>query len=1235
MAWSEAQTEAIEARGKNLLVAAAAGSGKTSVLVERIIQRILRGECDIDHLLVVTFTNAAAAEMRERIETALAGAIAAQPDNKALARQLILFSNASISTLHSFCQSVIRRNFTAIDLDPQFRLANEQELRLIQQDVLEEVFEAEYEQGDDAFLEFVNEYSNEHGDEPLHEIVLQLYHYAQSMPFPSAWLDSLSGPFQLEPAGRLDDLPWIPVIKKEIARVLAAAEDILQYLQETAANTGCDAYLPDLQADADGIRSLRQTFQQGTWEDWYQAFAGMQFSKLHPSKADAAAKKLIQEQRKAVIKSMQTLQTKYFQEAPSELWEDLRAVLPVMQSLCQLTKHFAAAFSAEKRERCLADFSDLEHFALQILCAPESTPDALLPSAAALALQTRYEEVMVDEFQDVNGVQRAILSLISRQKQPNLFVVGDVKQSIYRFRLADPSLFLAMYHAYAQGPGQRILLSENFRSRESVLSAVNFLFSQLMVPDAMEIAYDDDAALHAGMEYPAAAATLDGPVELDLIACDDVQNADDNAAADSGENLAATGDDGENDLQGFSLEAQHIANRLQALMESRMVVFDKMARGYRPIQWRDIVILLRSVKGKAMVLLDALRGNHIPAYASVDAGYFEENEVRVMLALLSVIDNAHQDIPLAAVLYSPIGSFSAAELAAIRAAIPAGDLFSALLQVNEPETVLPPSLCERVSAFLSRLEGWKTAAMQVGVPTLLWQLYRDTGYYDYVGGMPGGLLRQANLRMLVDRAEAYEQTDFRGLFRFLRFIGRMQNMDTDLAVARTLGESENVVRILSIHKSKGLEFPVVLLADIGKRFNVMDTYTPLLMHRSLGLGPYRVELDKSIRYPTLARLAIAYQSVQETKAEELRVLYVALTRAREKLILVGSGKNLAGRARRWCRYAGRTPVPLPDYAVMEAGSFLDWIGMALVRHSDGEAIRELADLAGIGPGLILPDASHWQVNLISAGDIRAYQPEDAAVDDILQKIQREEPLPSTAHKERVEKILGWQYDLHGVADVPAKLSVTEIKRRFAAAETGDTSALIKAPQLFTRPDFIREAHGMTAAEYGTMMHSVLQHIDWQAGASYAAIEAQLDKMVEREILLPEQRQTVNTRSVYQFFSSPLGLRLQRAKKVWRELPFSRVIPARRFYPEVQDDGETIFSQGIIDLLFQEEEGLVLVDYKTDRDTQPELIRERYSLQIQLYSEAIEEILHRQVRERYLYMLRDGSVIALPMAPSEK
>lgn len=1220
MAWSGAQLEAIEARGQNLLVAAAAGSGKTSVLVERIIRRVLSGEGDIDRLLVVTFTNAAAAEMRERIEASLAAEAADHPENHALARQLILFSNASISTLHSFCQSIIRRNFMAIDLDPQFRLANEQELRLLQQDVLEDIFEAEYENGTPEFLSFANEYSSVRGDAPLHELVLQLYHYAQSMPFPADWLSSLSKPFQLPVGTKLEDTPWMPVIRLDIERVLAAARNTFQGLGALAMDSGCDAYVPDLQQDAAIIESLQETIKEFDWDRAYTAFNGLKFPKLHASKADDAAKKPVQEQRKAAIKSVADLSEKYFQETSAELLDDLRAVYPVMHCLCQLTQHFADAFATVKREKCLADFDDLEHFALQILCTEESTPTQLIPSSVALALQEKYEEVMVDEFQDVNGVQQAILSLITRQKVPNLFVVGDVKQSIYRFRLADPSLFLHMYQEYAKGMGggKRILLSQNFRSRDAVLQAVNFIFAQIMVPETMEISYDEAAALHAGMKYPdsAGAAIMNETVELDLIDCDDQEASDESAASESEESAE--------ELQGFALEAQHIANRLRAMMDSRTVVFDKQANGYRPVQWRDMVVLLRSVKGKAMILLEALRTNHIPAYASVDAGYFEENEVRVMLALLAIIDNSHQDIPLAAVLYSPIGRFSAAELAEIRALAPEGDMFSALLRANEPDSSLEVSLRERVAVFLTQLDIWKRLAAQVGVPALIWQLYRDTGYYDYVGGMPGGLLRQANLRMLIDRAAAYEQTDFRGLFRFLRFIGRMQDMDTDLAVARTLGENENVVRILSIHKSKGLEFPVVLLADIGKRFNLMDVYAPLLIHRSLGLGPCRVELDKSIRYPTFAKLAVAQQSIQETKAEEMRVLYVALTRAREKLILVGSGKNLTAKARRWCRYAGQHSVQLPAYAPMEANSFLDWLGMALVRHADGQVLRDMADFTGVWIPPAIRDASHWQVTRIPAGDIRLYQDEDTEVEDVLQQVKKKEHLPATEYKERVENILNWQYDLQGVAEVPSKLSVTELKRRFSA--DADMPILIKEPMSFERPAFVQRSAGLSAAEYGTIMHSVLQHVDLHGDVSCTGIGTQLDTMVQREILLPEQRAIVDIKAIHTFLSSDLGVRLRQADRVWRELPFSRVIPAQRFYPEVKDATAKIFSQGIIDLLFEEKKSLILLDYKTDRDTTPDRIRHRYSLQLQLYSEAIHDILHREVQERYLYLLQDGSIV---------
>lgn len=1230
MPWSEAQVKAIETKNKNLLVAAAAGSGKTAVLVERIIRRLLRGECDVDKLLVVTFTNAAAAEMRARIEAALHEKIEQDPQALGLERQLILLSNASISTMHSFCQSVIRHNFQDIDLDPKFRLAGEQELQLIRQEVMEDLFEQKYAAGDEAFLRFADEYGNEHGDEALYHIVLHLYQYAQSQPFPWLWLDSLARPFQLAADAALADTVWMKIVRQDIRRVLDDVQARIGETLELAGRLGAEFYEPVLVQDRDIVDRLQAVFDTGSWDELQQAFLAVKFAVLRtPKGTDEAVREAVKKPREAVKSSIKSLAEKYFQENEQELIEDMRAVAPVLATICNLTREFADAFAAEKKERVLADFNDLEHFALQILCLPGEHPGELLPSPAAVGLQQRFTEVMVDEYQDTNGVQEAILSLVRRQDRPNLFTVGDVKQSIYRFRLADPSLFLEKYRSYPQ-MGQdceRIDLSQNFRSRPEILSAINFIFSQVMVPGSMELDYDDAAALHAGPDYPVLSAgrTLAGPVEFDILDCDASSQSGEDAATQEG---ILSQDAEDEELRGFSLEAQHIANRLKALMAGNLQVFDKTLQAYRSLQWRDVVVLLRSVKGKANILLETLRTNDIPAYASVDAGYFEETEVRVMLALLTVIDNARQDIPLAAVLYSPIGGMGTAELAALRLTAPDEDLFTALLRANEPDSSLTPELRERVAVFLQQLEDWRRLARRVSVPALIWQLYRDTGYYEYVGGMPGGLLRQANLRMLCDRAEAYEQTDFRGLFRFLRFIGRMQEMDTDLAVARTLGESENVVRIMSVHKSKGLEFPVVVLADIGKSFNLMDAKDALLMHRTLGLGPYRVELDKSLRYPTFARQAVSAQIVQEDKAEELRVLYVALTRAREKLILVGSAHHLTAKAAAWCRYIHRTDVQLPDYAAIGAGSYLDWLGMAVCRHDDGAVLRDLAD---IGEDWVRPnyaDSSRWQVNVIPAADIRADFAEHIASDAWLDRIQQHEPLPSTQYQSAVTQILDWKYNMRGLEEVPAKLSVTEIKRRFALEDMTDAQPLIPRQFAFKRPGFIQQTRHLTGTEYGTIMHSALQHIDLSGDLSLRGIREQLRSLVQRELLLPAQYEAVSPEVLQAFFASPLGMRMRAARRLWRELPFSRMLPAARFYPEVTDETAQIFSQGIIDVLFEEADGLVLLDYKTDRDTTAVRARQRYDIQIRLYREAVEGILHQKIKDSFLYMLHDGTTICM-------
>lgn len=1245
--WSPAQLKAIEERGKNLLVAAAAGSGKTSVLVERIIRRILQGETDVDRLLVVTFTNAAAAEMRERIEAALAQEIAKGTASPRLERQLALLSNASISTLHSFCQNVIRRNFAAIDLDPKFRLANEQEVRLLKQETLEEIFEKKYEEAQEDFLSFAAAYGTERGDEALYAMVLRLYTFSCSQPFPSIWLDSLAESFDLADNRRLLDTPWAQSVLARISFALADCLAAIERLIEKSAVLGYEACHAALEGDEQILKNLLAALETGDWESLRQAFFGyaharMSFPRGMDEEEKEEAKRLFTVPRDRVKQTLKKLKETYFHSTEEELLEDLCALSGTAHAIVDVVKDFAAAFQAAKKERGIVDFNDLEHFALAVLCSGDASAGELRPSAQALALRERYEEVMVDEYQDTNGVQEAILSLVARGD--NLFVVGDVKQSIYRFRLADPQLFLKKQQEYPTLGEKyaRIDLSENYRSRSGVLAAVNWIFSQLMTPEAMELTYDDAAALHFAALYPAdSEKSLAGATELYIIESD----AEFTASVETGEEEeTAAGEDGgaqsseegeeEEELKGFALEATFIARRVRELMASGALVADK--GNYRPLHWRDIVILLRAARDRADILLETLRDADIPSYAALDAGYFQATEVRVLLSVLAVIDNARQDVPLAAVLCSPIVGLTVSELAELRLAAPEEDIFGALLVVNDPAAKFSASLCEKIDAFLKRLKDWRDLVRRVSVPELIWQIYRDTGYYDYVGGMAGGLLRQANLRMLADRARDYEETNFRGLFRFLRFIEKMQQMETDLSAARTLGEGEDVVRIMTIHKSKGLEFPVVIVAGLGSKFNMRDAADDLLMHRELGLGLYRTVREKSLRYSTFAREAVAERIRQESKAEELRVLYVAMTRAREKLILVGSAKKLAVRAETWCNHVMETKRQLPAYAALAANSFLDWLGMTVARHADGAPLWAKASLIEDRVAPEGEDDSRWQVKIVPASAVASVCAAVPEEDEVFEKLRRGEPLSASVEKDAVEQMLAWQYAQHGVDDVPAKLSVTELKRRFSvedAAEEKPYAPLKKeyggfSGNVFKRPDFMQKKTGLSASEYGTLMHAVLQHIDLAGDANRQGLEAQLAAMVEKELFLPEQAKAVRLDAVASFLRSPLGARMKKARRLWRELPFSRRLEARRFYPEAEPEAR-IFVQGVIDVLFEDENGaFVLLDYKTDKDTAPAPVREKYRLQIELYTEAVEAILGCKVDERCLYLLQDGSVVQL-------
>jgi len=1238
MAWSEKQVEAIEVRGKNILVAAAAGSGKTSVLVERIICRVLdeKSPVDIDKMLVVTFTNAAAAEMRARIGTALSEALKKNPHSQHIERQLALLNSSAISTIHSFCQNIIRQNFHLLDLDPQFRVASQTEINLMKADVLEGLFEGKYAEGDEEFLELVEHYGDEQSDDSLYNLILGLYDFSRSHPWPDQWLTDLKEAFLLSPGIEIDDLPWSELIRGKVVLELEQGKQLLEGLErEACMPENIPEYAATFAADIVLLDEILASAHH-SWQRLADMMVCYKFETIAkaPKGTAEGTKKYFQKARQKVKDKVNDCKVNYFDRPAVELLTDMKLIGPLVETLGKIIIAFGEGFAKAKSEKGMLDFNDLEHFCLKILLDSQAKAGDVKPSPVALLLQERFAEVMVDEYQDTNGVQETILSLVASKEKANLFLVGDVKQSIYRFRLAEPELFMEKYRQYpAKGEEYtRIDLSQNFRSRAGVLHGVNFLFSQLMTPRVAELEYGEAERLNPGPDYPEEAGNiLDGPIELCLIDRDDSEDLVENGQGEEGEGkeemaveLAAEGE-----LSGFELEARLMVKKISELMLGEYRVFDKSLKEYRPLAWRDIVILLRSVKGKANIVLDVLRQAGIPAYAELDAGYFREIEVQIMLSLLSVIDNPRQDIALAAVLRSPLAGFSAEELVAIRLEKQGDDLWSALTtyRMNDQQGQAE-NLRVKVVDFISKFDQWRNDSRRKGVPELIWQIYRDTGYYDYVGGMTGGMLRQANLRALLDRARQYEATNFRGLFRFLRFIERMQDKGSDLAVARALGESEDVVRIMSIHKSKGLEFPVVFVADLGKNINLQDSKALVLCHKTLGVGPYVTNPELRFRYPTLARHGISHKLTMETKAEELRILYVALTRAREKLILVGSVAKLQKKAMQWCQVTDRPRVALPDALIAGAKNYLDWLCPAVARHEGGEELRQYAQCEAAGHPAFDRDLSKWQVKIYSPNQLKMEEEAEGENPLLLEKIRNLEEVDGGEDFPWVTKTLGWQYGYENVVGKPGKLSVTEIKRRFSELAEDHGQELFIKKSIALRPRFIQQSTGLTGAERGTLMHSVMQHIDFQGDLQIEGIKAQIENMVMQEIILPEHAELVDVAGIVAFFQSDLGERVCRSRKVRRELPFSLMLPAERFDMQMVGTGEGVFIQGVIDVLFDEGDGLILLDYKTDWVQDSQELVQRYEIQLDLYGEAIQRIFKRPVKEKYLYVFSTQEAIRL-------
>ncbi|MBU7005381.1 helicase-exonuclease AddAB subunit AddA [Phosphitispora fastidiosa] len=1283
--WTPEQRDAITARGCNLLVSAAAGAGKTAVLVERIIRQVtdIYNPIDVDKLLVVTFTKAAAAEMRERISAAIARELNNNPDSLHLRRQLTLLNRASVTTLHSFCLDILRRYFYKTDLDPAFRIADDNEAALLRLEVLGELFEDCYENRDEEFLKLVDAYGGLRDDSFLQDMVLKLYEFSHSNPWPEEWLEGIYDKYLAAGGGAPEALDWGRSIKESVQLLLKGCGDILADAVRTASRPGGPAvYLQNLNDDILLVDDLLKA-ASSSWDALYSVINSALFSKLKPCKGsdiDEYARDKVKHSRDEVKKTVNRIRADFFSRPAADLTADLVLMAPLVKRLSCLTMEFRERYAKAKNDRSLVDFSDLEHYCLKILMDPASVPGRIIPSDAACEMQEYFTEVFVDEYQDTNEVQETILNLVSGtgENATNRFMVGDVKQCIYRFRLAEPDLFLEKYHQYPRsqgGPERGIDLTRNFRSRCEVVAAVNYIFRQLMSGTLDRLVYDQKAELVPGAQYPDCAAGVysaaDTPIEVYLLEKDNVSGDGDLPQAEElpqSEGLPQDGDSDSGmeyepeDLDATQREARVTAKRIREMVLGKkdddtpgLFVFDGKSGDYRPVRYRDIVVLLRTTRNTANVFLEEFRVMGIPAYADLGTGYFEAVEVETMMSLLRVIDNPRQDIPLAAVMRSPVVGLSADELAFVRTHDSKGDYYDAVQKCAASST----GIGIKLGAFLERLETWRTLARRGPLSDLIWRLLNETGYFAYVGGMPGGAQRQANLRALYDRSRQFEATSFRGLFRFLRFIERFRETGSDMGTAGALGENEDVVRIISIHKSKGLEFPVVFAAGLGKQFNTADLSKKSLLHKKMGLGLPVVDPELRLTYPTIAQHAIKLCLKKELLAEELRILYVALTRAREKLVLVGTVPNLARAALGWCE-TGRRADPeqrfLPETALMSARSYLDWIGPALSRHPDGAALRKISPETG-DDWAVLADITRWEIIIPEPRASLAVLPETGCEhEQFMAQVRHLEPVAvEDRYGEFLENSLNWKYPCTESAGIPAKASVTEMKQRFAeaaeeAVEVDEVNEAVEAGSATdketekttaiqgVRPKFLQRVSGLSAAEKGSAMHLVMQHLTLAEEMDHDTIVRQVQSMQTAGMLTAEQAAAVNITAVLKFFNGPLGHKMKSALRVKRELAFTMAVPVSEIYFATGDSDaagvlggsgeEKVIVQGVIDCLIEDADGYSLIDYKTDY-IPPGGIAEtakKYQGQLRLYGMAVERILKRPVKEKYLYFFAAGSEV---------
>lgn len=1222
MTWTEEQQKVISLRDRNILVSAAAGSGKTAVLVQRILSKVMdkRNPVDIDRLLIMTFTRAAAGEMRERISKALEEELYNHPEDEHLQRQSTLIHNAQITTIDGFCAYVIRNYFHIIGLDPGYRTADEGELKLLKEDVLAELTEDYYGKHEEKYQRFVECYAPGKTDEEIKGLILNLYQSAMSNPYPGEWLEACLNAYKIETAEEMKQSQWMKLlwegVKEDLGQIKKLAEEAGGICMEPG---GPYLYAEALESDLLMIQQALNGAQREDYDEVQTLLAKPSFVRLSAKKpqmeVDDQKKEQVKSLREEIKDTLKDVASRYFQSSLEEMLCALKCCRGPMETLVELTEEFIRRFGEKKREKNLLDFTDMEHFALEILMTKDG--EEIHMSQAARELSQKYEEVLVDEYQDSNLVQEYITNGVSGwvNHRKNVFMVGDVKQSIYRFRLARPELFMEKYKGYSleDGEEQRIDLHKNFRSRPQVLDSVNYIFRQIMGEDLGGIAYDDAAALYPGASFPEGADEDFLKTEV-LLVEKDGEEAEDEAAAENAREL----------------EALAIAHRIREIVEKEKIL-DKDSGEYRLAEYGDIVVLLRTASGWAETFGEIFSAQGIPSYTASKTGYFSALEVVTILNYLQICDNPLQDIPMVGVLRSPIAGCTSQELALLRSEYPEGKIYDSVNEWLEnetsPETPERELLWKKLKGFRKLLEEFRDMAVYTPVHQMIFFILDKTGYGNYAKALPDGAQRSANLSMLVEKAMDYEKTSYRGLFNFVRYIEHLQKYEVDYGEVNLSGAGEGSVQIMTIHKSKGLEFPIVFAAGMGKQFNFQDLNAGLLIHPELGLGADAILPEKRVIAATLHKQVIRRQLLKESLGEELRVLYVALTRAKEKLILAGTIGDLEKQVLYLSRFCDHEELLLPIGVRMKGKNYWSYVLPALARHS---CMKHLYEDYGI-----LPSRQQWtgggeaefEVKKVTAcllvQDEVMYQAGSQMQEEILKNWDADKVFDKDI-REEIENRFGFVYPYAYLREIPVKVSVSELKKRSWQGEYDKEEALFFEPDIVPLiPRFVEEKEEeFTGAARGTAYHRLMECLVYEKTDTDEQIKAQVQTLQENEKMSKAEAECIRIQDVRVFLDSLVGQRMKAAAlagKLYREQPF--VIERRAAELDERWQGEeTVLVQGIIDAYFMEDEEIVLVDYKTDhvRRGEEQKLIDLYRIQLEDYAQALERMTGKRVKEKMIY-----------------